>query len=365
MIKTALTQEQQSNTQAELLPVQRLTALWALSEAALGGVLHVLRIPFTGLFMGSVAVLLITMIAMFSEKKGDILKATIIVLIVKGAVSPHTPVTAYGAVFLQGLIGEAVFRWFKSPSRAALVLGGSALLLSAIQKFLILTLVFGLTVWKSLDLFGNFVINEFLPPGGAHVWLPISTILILIYIVVHLIAGIFAGWYAPRVASVIMQEYETNSAAFPGLTTTPESAIIPRRKRRRWLRRFSAYLVIGLALIMVVLSYVIPVFEENQGLSALIMVLRSLVVMGIWIYVLGPFFRKKLQRYLQNKKSLYADDVQSVLLLMPQLKALAAGAYRYSAEFSGIKRWKRFVFILLLKILTTPMRAEEQPPSQT
>lgn len=359
MIKTALNQKPLSASAVDFSPIQRLTALWALSEAALGGVLHAFRVPFTGLVMGSVAVVLISMIAHFSDKKGVIIKATLIVLIAKGAVSPHTPVTAYAAVFLQGVLGETAFRLIKSPRWAALILGGSALLLSAVQKFLILTLVFGMTVWKSLDLFGNFVLQEFLSLNGAELWLPISTILILIYIALHMIAGIISGWYAPRLASAILFEYDANEIVIPDLTSTGGKWVAPPKRRRRWLRRLSAYLVIVLALTMVVLSYIIPVFEKNQGLSALIMVLRSLAVMGIWVYVLGPFFRKKLQRYLQGKQSLYADDVQSVLLLMPQLKALVSAAYRYSAEFSGFRRWKRFVFIVLLKILTMPVSAEK------
>ena len=40
------------------LEVEILIALWALTEAALGGVLHALKIPLTGLFINSSAVLL-------------------------------------------------------------------------------------------------------------------------------------------------------------------------------------------------------------------------------------------------------------------------------------------------------------------
>ena len=70
--------------------VERLTALWALNEAGLGGLIHAMRVPFTGIVVGSTAVVLIALIAFFAEKKAKaILKATVIVLLIKAAASPH------------------------------------------------------------------------------------------------------------------------------------------------------------------------------------------------------------------------------------------------------------------------------------
>jgi len=358
MTKTALRQKPSHTASADILPVQRITALWALSEAALGGVLHAFRLPFTGLFMSAVAVLLITMLGMFSHRRGVILKATVIVLIVKGVVSPHTPITAYGAVFLQGLIGEIAFRMFQSPKKAALFLGILSLLLSALQKFLILTVVFGMAIWRSLDLFGTFVVKEILPAAHLHSALPISMILILIYVLLHLAAGIAAGIVAPRVSARIFQEY---SAEDFNMDNLPQEDILPQHKKRhrRWLRRASAYLVFGMALGIVILSYIVPVFEKNHGLQALIMIVRSLIIMGIWYFMLAPIVRRRIHSYLDNKKSAYAEDVQAVLLILPLFRKIVTLAWRSSAEFNGLARWKRFIFILLMKTLTVRLAGTE------
>ena len=48
--------------------IKRLTAMWALSEAALGGLLHALKVPFTGLFVGGVSVIFISLIGYFSDR---------------------------------------------------------------------------------------------------------------------------------------------------------------------------------------------------------------------------------------------------------------------------------------------------------
>ena len=147
------------------IQVDRLIALWALSEAALGGVLHAFRIPLTGLLVNSTAVLLMVFIASFSPKKGVILKATFIVIIVKGIVSPHTPLAAYIAVGFQGLMGELLLRSKKYLVISSLILGIITLLQSSLQKIVLLTFVFGNVLWESIDIFGNFVINQmsFLP----------------------------------------------------------------------------------------------------------------------------------------------------------------------------------------------------------
>ncbi|MEO5572384.1 MAG: hypothetical protein ABIT08_02485, partial [Bacteroidia bacterium] len=84
----------------------RITALWAFSEALLGGILHALQVPFAGLVLSAFAVICISALAVSDYHRGKILKATLLVVIVKALLSPHTPVAAYFAVFLQGLFGE-------------------------------------------------------------------------------------------------------------------------------------------------------------------------------------------------------------------------------------------------------------------
>lgn len=89
--------------------ITRLILLWAFSESALGGMLHALRIPLTGLFVGGSAVIFISLIAHYSDGKSSILKATLIVMIIKFVVAPYTPLPAYFAVFVEGLLGLFFF----------------------------------------------------------------------------------------------------------------------------------------------------------------------------------------------------------------------------------------------------------------
>ncbi len=46
--------------------IHKLTALWALNESGLGGFLHVFNTPFTGLIVGGISILLISLIAYYA-----------------------------------------------------------------------------------------------------------------------------------------------------------------------------------------------------------------------------------------------------------------------------------------------------------
>jgi hypothetical protein len=56
-----------NNLEKSAVSIARLTALWAFVEAGLGGILHAFKVPFTGLLVGGMAVMLITLIAHFSN----------------------------------------------------------------------------------------------------------------------------------------------------------------------------------------------------------------------------------------------------------------------------------------------------------
>jgi len=172
-------------------PVQRLVAFWAFSEATLGGVLHITRLPFKGILIAGAATLFITLIGQFSKSKGTILKSTILVIVVKYLVSPYTPITAAFAVLAQGLLGELFFlsKRFKKiliPTFAMLIQ-----FITAIQKILIITILFGQNFWTTIDDFANLLINEFITAGKFE----FSFLIITIYTLVHVLAGLYIGLF--------------------------------------------------------------------------------------------------------------------------------------------------------------------------
>ncbi|MBL7748647.1 MAG: hypothetical protein JNM19_14520, partial [Chitinophagaceae bacterium] len=133
----------------------RLIALWVISEAMLGGIIHGLRIPVSGLLVGSCAVVCICLIAWYAPVRGAIIKATIIVAIFKMMLSPQAPPMAYAAVFFQGLLGELLFRNKKYFTVTCILFAVLALLESGLQRILVLTIIYGNDLWVVINDFIN------------------------------------------------------------------------------------------------------------------------------------------------------------------------------------------------------------------
>ena len=140
--------------------MHRLTALWAFSECALGGILHAFKFPFTGFFLGGFAVIMIGMIAFFSERPSrDLLVSTLVIVLIKAAVNPHSPPMAYVAVGFQGLCGALFYSLIRNFSVAAVVVGALSLAESALQKVLVTTLIFGKSFWQAVNVAGGDLVK--------------------------------------------------------------------------------------------------------------------------------------------------------------------------------------------------------------
>lgn len=191
-MKTSSFAEQTNST----LTVERLTALWALNEAGLGGFMHAIKSPFTGIFVGGTAIMLITLIAYFAQNRTRaILKAAVIVLLIKFTVSPHSPLPAYFAVSFQALLGALLFGALPNLRMAALLLGIFGLLETALQKLFVMTIVYGNSLWEAIDVFFNYVLQQFglmTAPANFHA----SLWLMGFYVGLHTLAGVFIGWLA-------------------------------------------------------------------------------------------------------------------------------------------------------------------------
>ena len=134
------------NQQTETVKLrQRLIASWALAEGFLGGILHGLHLPLTGLIIGSVSVCCLALLAYSGGKRSDLIKATLLVMLVKAMLSPHSPPAAYFAVFMQGFLASLLFRGKSQFKLKCLVLAVTTQILSAVQHMVILLIVFGKT----------------------------------------------------------------------------------------------------------------------------------------------------------------------------------------------------------------------------
>jgi hypothetical protein len=174
----------------------RLTALWALCESGLGGWMHALHLPFTGFFVGAFAIVLVSLIAFYSRNNfSTVVRATLLVILVKAAVSPQSPPPAYLAVAFQGFVGAALFRILSFPI-ACVLLGVLAMVESALQKVIIATLVFGKSLWQAIDALFVGIVKEFSRPAN----LSFSMWLIVLYTAIYAVWGLVLGIWMMRLA---------------------------------------------------------------------------------------------------------------------------------------------------------------------
>ncbi len=321
----------------------RLIALWVLCEAMLGGIIHGFKIPVSGLVVGSCAIVCICLIAWYVPNKGAIIKATIIVAIFKMMLSPQAPPPAYIAVFFQGLMGELLFwnrRFFKLSCILLAILG---LLESGLQRILVLTIVYGNDLWKVINNFINGLTkqktttNYSLWIGGGYVFL-------------HLITGLLVGWWAsmlPKRIKKWSKEEKYNMVVMEGT-----GIVLPAKLKKRKRLKAGLFIIWLLLIALYVQSYFkigTPLLPSHISLKIL---LRSIIIILGWIFIIGPLLKQLLHWWLKKKQTRSQQDVQEVLRLLPATQQLIAQSWKQSSANKGWKRISTASKIILVNSLT-------------
>jgi hypothetical protein len=317
--------------------VNRLTALWALNESGLGGILHAAKFPFTGILVGGFAVILITLIARYSNFSFKaILKATAMVLMIKAAVSPHSPFPAYLAVSFQGLLGAVMFSLTRNFKITPIVFSGIALLESAIQKILLTVLFFGLSFWKSVDDFVLNTIKLFQLPADFSFseWIAMSYV--VFYLVIGLILGRFASKIPDLISSLDFSELK--------LSDTKDSANQNRKNKS----------LIIIAVLSIALS--LQLISFFGGLPFIQLLARVIFFMLLFYYVVGPL-TTKLIIFLSRNRS---EEISKLNEDVAQLRLAVKPVINYvNKNYNGINRFKMFV-LYMIAISLNDIRIENE-----
>lgn len=321
--------------------IQRLTALWALSESGLGGLMHALKLPFTGFFLGGFAVIIVTLIANHSQNRWkDISTATLLVVLVKAVVSPQSPPMAYFAVAFQGLSGALIYS-IGSNRAFSVFYGGLALFESAIQKFITATLFFGKSIWQALDSFYSGIAKDL----GLSTDVSFSFWLIATYTSVYTLWGLFLGFIASNLHLSLHVYFDTVQQRMNELhqiTMAESEQIANKRKRKNKL----IYLLLMLVFIVSVLMI------SGNTKQAHYVILRTVGVLLLLLYVVGPLVNYFLKRWIAKKKQDQAYALQSILDQLPELRQMSKHALLLAQKHhSGMRKYIWFVRYLLVLAL--------------
>lgn len=324
--------------------VERLTALWALNEAGLGGLIHALRVPFTGIVVGSTAVVMIALIAFFAERKTKaILKATVIVLLVKAAASPHTPLPAYASVTFQGLAGALLFGMLPSVRLGALLLGLLALWQGAVQKLLVMTLLYGKSLWEAVDSVGQWILGKMGQGSGD---LSPTGWFLVFYLGYYTVAGLITGGLAGAIPNEIARALKT-PRPMPIPVPGELPPVVPvSSSRKRWWRRTPFKAGVVLVVLLAVLMLLHP--GQEGWARGLRVFARATIVLTLWMLVIRPLGMALFRRFRLREQGAYGAEVSRALEQFPALRQAAAIAWRRSGDVGGFRRWKNFLVELIV-----------------
>ena len=311
--------------------IAKLTALWGVSESGLGGFLHALKIPFSGLLLGSFAVIIVTFIALNTDKKfKTILQATLLVILIKAVASPHSPITAYVAVMFQGFIGALMYQIFGVYKISAVMFGVVALLESALQKLLMMVLVFGANIWVAFQEFFAGIAKQFKIKSLEE----IPFVLVSGYVFIYFIVGIIAGLVALRLPKILQQEYQ--KIDIENLPKPEEFTLSKRQKNKTKIFTFG-----------IILLFIISVFIFSGSFNkAIYSILRTFAAVGILYFIVAPLFKYFLNQWKAKQESRLNKPLKEVLEFIPHYRNHAKIAFKLAEnETSVVKKLSQFLVI--------------------
>lgn len=301
----------------------KLTAIWAVSESGLGGIVHAVKIPFSGIFLGSFAVIIISYLAYVNENRfSAILKATLLVVLIKAIVSPHSPPMAYVAVLFQGALGAVIYGAFGVNRFSAISFGAIALLESAFQKILTLTIIFGMGLWDSIQQFFEGIQNRLQVDWIADLpWL-----FLILYGLLYATVGMIAGNFSVQFPRKVFE----NAEALQELNFNKTKEIKPIKKRKA--KRI--WLIVALLLF----SVLVFLFSGSQK-QALSIVLRTLAAVIFFLFVFNPLFRFFIKQWVIKEKRGQQKALNTIMRLMPTIRSNVNLAQQLSINEQKV--WKR------------------------
>jgi hypothetical protein len=321
------------------LAITRLTALWALTESAVGGWMHALHLPLTGIFVGGAAVVMIALIARYSHfSYREVLQATLLVMLVKFAASPQSPPQAYVAVGFQGLAGAVLYKLVPNFTIASVLFGVIAMLESALQKLIFMTLIYGRSLWEALDAFFGNIVKSFSLPAD----IPFSYWLIAGYTWLYAVWGLVLGIWISRLPGRIKARAKAIGRHFRELQLAEESAIQSTTGRRKG----------RLLPMLLMLGFIAGVFllSGRAGLGkAEYVIVRTLAALVLLFGIINPLVKLLLKRWLSKSTSKHKESLEEILDLLPELRKQVRPAFRMaSTNHTGFRRYSAFLFILIV-----------------
>lgn len=297
--------------------------------------------------------------SLFSSR-GEILKASIIVVLIKATISPYVPLTAHVAVLMQGLLGEIFFFSKKFFKISAMIFAITIVVLSGVQRILTLTIVFGNTLWNSIDTYSRILISKFFGENSSQNLVSASLVIISAYIFLHFLIGFLMGFVAGKLPAWINRNIsEEGVISFdPAEYEEKFPEIKKDRKRKRWWNKKSGKIFLFVVLVLVIFSYFHPNLGKDYSIDLLIMLLRSFLIIFLWFTLISPLLYKAFRKMIDKKQISYLAKTDKILSTFPELKKISLYSWNRSLKLKGFLRLKYFITSTLILSLFSNSKVE-------
>ncbi len=261
--------------------------VWAFAESAIGGIMHALKIPFTGLIVGSVSVMCIAMIAHFyPDKPQKIIQALGVVLLIKLTLSPYSPWQAYVAVFFQGYLGYFLYRSHSHFQLKTLVFAMLSLIESALQKVILSILIFGNSLISAVDQSAQQVLYTL---GLDYESSFIYTVFVF-YIILYGIVGLILGFWIPKIpGQIYIIKSQLDTLEFEQITEIPSK----KQVIKKW--------VFGLSILLGLTLFIKLIFPAFPLVKLILFLGRSILVSLLIVFIVGPIIMRLVKKWMSKQ----------------------------------------------------------------
>lgn len=172
-----------------------------------------------------------------------------------------------------------------------------------------------------------------------------SQLIIYTYLSIHVLAGIIIGWMVYKTISRSHQLWGDTKYKLE-LSQSDKKLFLIHGKKKPWYQKFISILVL---LLLIILSYV---FRAGEGWeTAMITLVRVAVILLLWFSFIAPLLIRLLQKYLNRKHHLLAEQVSHTMDLLPQIAWIIDKSWKESKQLPFTSRWKTFILNSLLYTL--------------
>lgn len=178
----------------ELANTAVFAAIWAAMEITIGTALHVAKVPFRGMILAAIAVVILTAAGHFLKRRESFLLMGAVAATIKAVSAGGIFFNPLVAIFIESVIASLAFGYISSKRAASLVAGIFILFYTFVHGILMQFFFFGLGIFD--------IYNELLSEVGKIINLEGLNIIFLFAViaVIHKLLGATAGFAGHRLA---------------------------------------------------------------------------------------------------------------------------------------------------------------------